>query len=142
MCAECRAQPLVAVVSPPALVCAGPACLGPAWTLLGIFSERWWCCFSWGLNETEMQVESDHLGKGLCGLLCSRELPPHGVPQGLGTPAAPEPSGGFSATAFRTGRQVFAGNAEGDRDPWARSASPLTTVEKPPVCMLTDPEEL
>lgn len=51
-------------------------------------------------------------------------------------------SGGFSATAFRTGRQVFAGNAEGDRDPWAWSASPLTTVEKPPVCMLTDPEEL
>lgn len=109
--------------------------------LLGILSERWCHCFSRGLNKTEMQVEPDDLGKGPCGLLCSRELPPHGVPQGLGTPAL-ELSGGFSATAFRTGRQVFAGNAEGDGDPWAWSASPLTTVEKPPVCMLTDPEGL
>lgn len=130
MCAECCAQPLVAVVSPPVLVSAGPACLGPAWMLLGLLSERWYRCCSRGLNETEMQVEPDDLGKGPCGLLCPRELPPHGVPQGLGTPAAPEPSGGFSATAFRTGRQVFAGDAEGDGDLWAWSASPLTDPEE------------
>lgn len=64
------------------------------------------------------------------------------MPRGVGAPAAPEPSGDSSASAFRTGRQVFAGDAEGDGDPWAWSASPLTAVEKSPVCVPTGPEGL
>ena len=81
MHAQGRTQPLVATL---ALVCAGPAWghgLAPAWMLLGIFSDRWCRCFSRSLNETEMRVEPDGLGKGPCGLLCSREPPPHGGPR-------------------------------------------------------------
>lgn len=64
------------------------------------------------------------------------------MPRGLGALAALEPSGDSSATTFRTGRQVFAGDAEGDGDPWAWSASLLTTMGKSPICVPTGPEGL
>lgn len=64
------------------------------------------------------------------------------VPRGLGALAALEPSGDSSAPAFRTGRQVFMGDAEGDGDLWAWSALLLTATGKSPVCVPTGPEGL